>query len=106
MKYFTLLLISMSVFASESTLTISEHTSFHNYNNRPMIKMQNKRKMHQLHKINEKRATIITKQETNEDVQSMKLTHSGKILKYLVKTKSYTLSINALDGKVSDKVKN
>jgi len=65
-----------------------------------MVKIGEKHKMHKLHKIDEKEAEKIAKNTTNEDIQSIKLTHTGNILKYLIHTKSYTLSVNALDGKI------
>lgn len=105
MKYLTLLLTPLFVLASEGTLTTSEHNSIHGYNKKPTVKIRQKSNMHRLHEVDEKEAANITKQETNEDVQSIRLTHSGRILKYLVKTENYRLTINALDGTVSDKVK-
>ena len=105
MKYLILLLTPLIVLASESTLTPNEHNSIHGYNNRPVVKMQKRRNMHILHKIDEKEVAVIASQETNEEIQSIKLTHTGNILKYLVKTKNYTLSINALDGAILNKIK-
>ena len=105
MKYLTLLLTPLFIFASSNTLTPMEHNSIHGYNKRPVVKLQEKRNMHKLHKVDEEAAAKIVKKETGEDVQSIKLTHTGNILKYFVKTESYNLTINALDGKVSNKVK-
>ena len=101
MKYIsTLLITTLSLFASENTLTPSEHSSIHNYNNRPIIKMNKKQNMHRLHKVDEEQVTQIVKKETNEDIQKIELLHNGNILKYKVKTKSYILYVNALDGKI------
>ena len=105
MKYFTLLFAPIFSFAVQSTLTPREHSSIHNYNNRPIVKMGKKQKMHQLHKINEDQAIKIAQKDTGEEVKSVKLLHSGNILKFSVKTKSYTLSINALDGEIIRKIK-
>ena len=106
MKYLTLLLTPLLAFALSNTLTPMEHKSIHGYNKRPSAKMQQKRNMHRLHKVDEEKAAEIVKKETKEDIQSLRLTHTGKILKYLVKTESYNLTINALDGEILDKAKN
>ena len=79
MKYLTLLTIPMFVFAQEQTLTPSEHNSIHGYNHRPMVKIQKKRNMHQLHKVTEEEAIKIAKEQSKEDVQKIKLTHTGNI---------------------------
>lgn len=105
MKYYTLLLTPLFLLASQSTLTPSEHSLIHSSNHRPMIKMQQKRNMHKLHKIDEQEAAKITKKETNEEVKHLKLTHSGRILKYIIKTENYILTINALDGAILNKEK-
>ena len=105
MKYLTLLLTPLFVFASEGTLTPTEHNSIHGYNNRPTVKIGKKQKMHRLHKVDEKEASQIAKENTKEEVKKLKLTHSGNILKYRVVTKSYVLEINALNGEILSKKK-
>ncbi|MCF6309538.1 MAG: PepSY domain-containing protein [Sulfurimonas sp.] len=104
MKHLILLLTPLFVFATQSTLTPSEHNSIHGYNNRPIVKMGKKQKMHQLHKVDEQEAIKIVKNATHEDVARMKLIHSGNILKYKVTTKSYLVEINALDGEILKKI--
>ena len=103
MKYLTLLLTPVFVFALGQTLTPSEHSSIHSYNNKPMVKIAKKRKMHKLHKVDEKEASKIVFDKTNEDVQSIKLLHKGKLLQYKIMTKNHIFYINALDGSVIDK---
>jgi uncharacterized protein YpmB len=61
--------------------------------------------MHRLHKIDEQDAARITKEETSEESQSIKLTHSGMYLIFKVRTASYLLTINALDGTIIKKEK-
>ena len=105
MKLFTLLLTPLFVYASQSSLTTSEHNSIHGYNHRPIVKMQKKRNMHKIHKVDEEMAKDIAKKETNEDVTKLKLFHRSKLLIYNIHTKSYTLEINALDGSIISKKK-
>jgi uncharacterized membrane protein YkoI len=100
MKLLIILLSPLLVFASGETLSPSEHRSIHNYNNSPIVKMNKKRNMHKLHKVDEEMAKSIAKKETNEDVENMKLMHQGNILFYRVKTKNHLLKINALDGSI------
>ena len=106
MKYLTLLLTPLFIFASQNTLTPSEHNSIHGYNNRPIVKMQKKRNMHKLHKIDEDTAKEIAKQETGEDVINLKIMHRNRMLLYKIQTKKYRLEINALDGNIIKKIKN
>ena len=113
MKIVILLSIPFIIFASSETLytgetlTNGEHNSLHGPSNyRPSIKMQKKRKIHKLHEVNEEQAKVIAKEETKEEVTSLKLTHINKHLFYEVSTKNYNLKINALDGTVMEKLKN
>lgn len=64
MKSMLLLCIPFIVFAASQTLTVREHRSIHGFNHRPIIKLQKKRNMHRLHKIDEQEAERITKDET------------------------------------------
>lgn len=103
MKTITLLFIPFIVFASGMQLTPSEHSSIHNANHRPSVKLKKKAKMHQLHNINEKEAVRIAKEVTGEEKKSLELTHRGQYLIYKIKTENYHLTINALDGTVIEK---
>lgn len=103
MKFSIILLLPILVFASESTLTPTEHFSIHSYNNRPLVKSAKKRNMHKLHKINEEQAKKIVKDETHEEVLSLNLTHKGDYLIYKARTEHYRLIINALDGTIVKK---
>jgi len=112
MKIVILLLVPFIIFASSEllyvgeTLNNREHMSLHgSYNHRPSIKMKNKRKIHKLHKVNEEQAMKIAKEETKEEVESIKLTHHKKYLIYKISTEQYDLTINALDGTVIKKQK-
>ena len=100
MKYLTLLLTPIFVFASGQTLTPSEHNSIHGYNNNPMLKMAKKQKMHKLHKIDEKEASKIVFDKTNEQINSIKLLHKGNILHYRIDTKNHIFYINALSKEI------
>jgi uncharacterized membrane protein YkoI len=103
MKLLITLLLPIVAFASGEKLSPSEHNSIHGYNNRPLIKMAKKRNMHKLHKVDEKQAKKIVKDETKEEVISLKLTHQGRHLIYKAKTQQYSLTINALDGTIISK---
>lgn len=105
MKYLTLLTIPMFVFAQEQTLTPSEHNSIHGYNHRPIVKMQKKRNMHKLHQVDEEEAIRIAKESTKEDVQEIRLTHTGNIMFYKVYTQSHYLEINAMNSSIIEKKK-
>ena len=103
MKFLITLLLPIAAFASEATLSPSEHGSVHNYNHRPSVEMQKNRNMHKLHKVDDEQAKKIVKDETKEEVISLKLTHEGRYLVHNATTKHYQLTINALDGTVMKK---
>jgi len=105
MKSIFLLFVPLMVFATGETLTFEEHMSIHNSNNRPSIKLKKKRQMHRLSKLNEQDAERITKKETSEESQFIRLTHSSRYLIFKVYTENYRLSINALDGTIIKKEK-
>jgi len=105
MNKYLLLLLPLTVFASGEKLTTQEHNSIHGYNQRAVVKMNEKQNMHKLHKIDEKELALLVKKETGEEALSIKLSHSGKYLLYRVKTKSYFLEVNALDKTVMKKEK-
>lgn len=106
MKIVIILSIPFIMFASSDasytgeTLNQQEHRSIHGYNQKPTVKMKNKRKAHELHKVNEEQAKSIAREETKEEVISLKLIHTNKYLIYKVTTEHYSLKINALDGTV------
>ena len=103
MRYLILLITPLFIFASEGTLTPSQHNSVHGYNHRPAVKMQKKSNMHKMHKVDEKAAAQIVKEQTQEDVQKIELKHTGRILFYKVHTQSYSIEINAMDASVINK---
>ena len=105
MKYLILLLAPLFLVASQERLTPIEHGSIHNYNKRPIVKMSKKNRMHKLHKVDEHAVATIVKAKTAEEVEDMKLLHSGSLLKYKIKTEHYLLEINALDGTIISKQK-
>jgi uncharacterized membrane protein YkoI len=96
----------MLVLQAEATnITVQEHNSFHNTNSRPTLKADKKRKMHALHKIDEKQAAQLVKNETEEEIISHTLTHEGNSLFYDIDTKNYTIVLDAIDGTILKKVK-
>ncbi|MDD2367696.1 MAG: hypothetical protein PHQ90_00250 [Sulfuricurvum sp.] len=92
--------------AQSAEMTAREHMSIHNSNSRPSVQLQAKQEMHRIHKIDEKQLAQLVLNETNEEIVSEKLTHRAEILYYDVRTKSYQLEVNALDGTFLKKVKN
>ncbi|MDQ1263063.1 MAG: hypothetical protein QG559_64 [Campylobacterota bacterium] len=96
----------MLVLQAETTsITVQEHNSFHNANNRTTLKAYKKRKMHALHKIDEKQAAQLVKNETGEEIISSTLTHRGNSLFYDIDTKNHTVELDAIDGTILKKVK-
>lgn len=96
----------MLVLQAEATnITVQEHNTFHNTNNRTTLKAYKKRKMHDLHKIDEKQAAQLVKNETGEEIISSTLTHKGNFLFYDIDTKNHTIELDAIDGKIIKKVK-
>src|SRR3990167_11058627 len=106
MKFILLIWSIMLVLQAEATnITVQEHNSFHNTNSRPILQMDKKRKMHDLHKIDEKQAAQLVKNETGEEIISHTLTHEGNSLFYDIDTKNYTIELDAIDGTILKKVK-
>ncbi|MDQ1340051.1 MAG: hypothetical protein QG567_1208 [Campylobacterota bacterium] len=96
----------MLVLQAEATnITVQEHNSFHNTNSRPILQMDKKRKMHALHKIDEKEVAQLVKNETDEEIISNTLTHKGNTLFYNIYTKNYIIELDAIDGTILKKVK-
>jgi uncharacterized membrane protein YkoI len=96
----------MLVLQAETTnITVQEHNSFHNTNNRLALKAYKKRKMHALHKIDEKQAAQLVKKETGEEIISSTLTHKGNFLFYDIDTKKHTIELDAINGTILKKVK-
>ena len=102
MKYLPLLLAPIFAFASQA-MTPMEHSSVHGYNKNPVLKTKTEQKMNKLSNIKDEQARKIVKKETTEDVEKLKLTHSGNFLVYKATTKSYRVQVNALDGTVMKK---
>ena len=106
MKFILLIWSIMLVLQAEATnITVQEHNSFHNTNNRSSLNGLKKRNMHALHKIDEKKATQLVKTETGEEIISQTLTHEGNSLFYDIDTKNYTIVLDAIDGTILKKVK-
>ena len=87
MKYLTLLITPLFVFASSGTMSPSEHRSIHGYNKRPIVKMQNKRNMHKLHKVDEEEATKIVKEKNSELLVEGPIQYDAAVNKVVAKTK-------------------
>ena len=91
--------------ADMAKITPTQHNTIHRHTFKPALKLREKSNMHHLHKIDEAQAKTVIKKETNEDVQELKLTHSGRVLFYKATTKNYLLQVNALDGTIMSKEK-
>ena len=102
MKYLPLLLAPIFAFASQA-MTPMEHSSVHGYNKNPVLKTKTEQRMHKLHNVEENQAIEIVKKETAEDVEKIKLAHSGNFLIYKATTENYRVQVNALDGTVMKK---
>ena len=103
MKIIMIIVLSLTLYASSKELSPSEYKSIHNHSNRPVLKMGKRSNMHKLHNVTEEEAKIIAKNETKEDVTSLKLTNDKRFLIYKIETEHYVLIINALDGTVMEK---
>lgn len=101
---FSALILSLQ--AQSAQMSAQEHMSIHTPSSRPTVQHQTKQNMHQIHKLDEKQVAQLVQKETNEKIISEKLTHRGEILYYAVRTKSYKLEVNALNGAFLKKVKN
>lgn len=101
MKYlpFVIAVVMLTQVQAE-TLSYREHSTIHNTNHKPLMKLRKKNNMHRLCKIDETRAAELVRQETGEAVVRMKLTHRGKWLFYKISTENYDIELNALSGKV------
>jgi uncharacterized membrane protein YkoI len=101
MKYLTLLLVPLFAFASGATMSPMEHSSLHTDKINSTLKTQ--QKMNKLRNLGRDEVINIVKNETSEEVTSLKLTHIGNYLLYKVTTPKYKLQVNALDGSVIKK---
>lgn len=105
----TLLVLStllLSLHAQTAEMTVWEHMLIDTSNPRPSARFQAKQEMHRIHKIDEKQLAQLILKETNEEIIREELTHRAEILYYDVRTKSYQLEVNALDGSILKKVRN
>lgn len=93
--------------AQSAEMTSWEHMSIDKASSRPSVNAaQQKQKMHQLLKVDEKQLAQLIQKETGEAIIREELTHRAAILYYDVRTANYRLEVNALDGTVLKKVKN
>jgi len=102
---FVLCTLTLLLQAQSAEMTSREHMSIHSNSSRPTVQFQTKQKMHKIHQIDEKQLLELVQKETKEEIVSEKLIHRGKILYYDVRTKSYKLEVNALNGAFLKKVK-
>ena len=107
MKILWILWLTLAcVWAQEHEMTPSEHNTIHNSNNRPTIRLQKERKMHEMQHIDEAHAKAIAEKVCDsETVRSLRLTHQGMTLYWLAQTTSCRIKINALDGTIIEKEK-
>ncbi|MCL4432424.1 MAG: hypothetical protein M1300_08890 [Epsilonproteobacteria bacterium] len=102
---FTFITLVFTLHAQSAKMTAQEHMSIDNGSSRPALQLQKQQQMHRLHKVDEKQLADLVQKETGEAIIREELTHSGDILYYDVRTKSYQLEVNALDGAFLKKVK-
>ena len=100
MKIIILMVLPFIVFASGEKINIVDHMSLHSSNHKPLQKFQKRKKLHQLHKVDDKDLEKIVKKLTEEKIVYSRLEHVTNYLVYKVETKHYNLIINALDGSV------
>jgi len=99
MKHILLAIVAAALLQAESQMmTRDEHSSIHNTNYRPSIKLQKKQNMHRIHRIDEKEAAVLIKSETGEEAITLKLVHRGQYLFYKANTKNYSIELNAIDA--------
>lgn len=102
---FTFITLVFTLHAQSAKMTAQEHMSIDNGSSRPALQLQKQQQMHRLHKVDEKQLADLVQKEIGEEIISEKLTHRAEILYYDVRTKSYQLEVNALDGAFLKKVK-
>lgn len=102
---FTFITLVFTLHAQSAQMTAREHMSIDTSNPRPSAQFQVKQEMHRIHKVDEKQLVDLVQKEIGEEIISEKLTHRAEILYYDVRTKSYQLEVNALDGAFLKKVK-
>jgi len=100
-KIILLCLIMQSIQAEE--LGNTEHQTLHIYNKKPSVKKTLDKRMHRLHKIDEKQARLIAGKHCKDEKMLIKLVHKKAYLLYDVNSRSCSFYIDALNGKVIDK---
>lgn len=98
MKTLILLLIPFIVFASGETMNTSDYLYLKNLDRQPFKKVYKQSRINEIDKISKEKVKEIVKKITQEDVTSIKLTHSSRYLIYKISTQNYKLIINALDA--------
>jgi len=93
----------MSIIIQAEEMSNTAHQSLHSYNHKLSVKMQLKRKMHALHKVDEVEAKKIAQKHCADENIQMTLVHKKAYLFYDVYTERCNFYINALDGKILDK---
>ena len=107
MQYIIILAISvLYLHADMEKITPAQHRAIHHYNNKVVLKLQEKSNMHHMHKIDEAQVRKIVKDLLGEDVESLRLTHQSRVLFYKVKTKNYRVEVNAMDATIIQQEKN
>ncbi len=100
MKYILLTLLAINLPATE-LMTTREHLLLHNYNKKPFVNAQQKRKINKLYKIDKKKVKKLIRQLTKEDIKYIRPTHQGRVLKYFIETENGKIIIlNGLNGEV------
>jgi len=99
------LILPCVILASGQKLNTFEYMSIKNTNHRPSQKLSKQRRMHKLHRINEKQAEKIVSNIIGEKTNHIKISRKGRYLIYTITTDNYKLILNALDGTVIKKQK-
>lgn len=104
MKIFILWIMPFVLFASGQKMSVSDTLYFDRADKQIFkLKYPQKTRMNQLANIEKEEAIAIIKESTQQEMQSIKLTASGRYLTYKASTEDYNLVINALDGTLIQK---
>jgi len=86
-----------------SQLSPLEHSTIHNSNHNPIVKIKKKTNISKLAKISEQEAIHIVLNMTDEEPKSIQLIHKSNYVAYEVITTNHIFTINALDATLMDK---
>ncbi len=86
-------------------LTTEQELKLLNYKRKisPSNRVKYQRLMRYMAKVDRSSAIEKTKKISNEDIKEIRLKHKNRKLFYYVKTKSYAIKIDAIDGEIIEK---